>query len=168
MAGKTTNHVPALNTSSPLAAAKSPDSDVSPHTKLNSDPSDYFSKESPAPGVKTDSAPVPGAAAPPIVVASSGASTAGTTITTSSSNSGSDGLGKLRQASHDNDERPNVPSRKSSSASVTFRPPRNPSLPQGVPRKTDNRRLRESSPEPQSTSPRRTFNAIPNPTHTLP
>ncbi|KAK4224759.1 hypothetical protein QBC38DRAFT_457983 [Podospora fimiseda] len=164
MAGQITkNNVTALNTSSPLAAAKSPDSDVSPHTKSNSDPADYFSHGSPASGVKTDGAPGLGAAsaAPPIVVASSGASTAGTTATTSSSTSGSDGLGKLGRASHDNDELPTVPSRKSSSASVTFRPPRNPSLPQGIPRKTDNRRLRESSPEPRKFKPHVGFDNLP-------
>ncbi|KAK4167567.1 hypothetical protein QBC43DRAFT_203299 [Cladorrhinum sp. PSN259] len=148
MAYKTTKDVIALNTSSPLAVARSPDSDISPHTKTNSDPTDYFLQVSPTSGVKTDGAPGPGASAPPMV-ASSRASTAGTTVTTSSSNSVSDGLGKLRQVSQDNGELPNVLSRKSSSASVTFRPPRNPSLPQGVPRKTDNRRLRESSPEPR-------------------
>lgn len=41
---------------------------------------------------------------------------------------------------------PGVESRKSSVASVSFRQPRNPSLPQGNQRKTDARRLRESSP----------------------
>jgi hypothetical protein len=39
-------------------------------------------------------------------------------------------------------------SRKSSVASVRFRPPLDPRLPQGVQRKTDGQRLRASSPEP--------------------
>jgi hypothetical protein len=39
-------------------------------------------------------------------------------------------------------------SRKSSTASVSFRPPKDPSLPQGAQRKTDGRRLRASSPSP--------------------
>lgn len=39
-------------------------------------------------------------------------------------------------------------SRKSSAASVSFRAPQDPRLPQGTQRKTDGQRLRASSPEP--------------------
>ena len=39
-------------------------------------------------------------------------------------------------------------SRRSSVASVTFRPLQDPNLPQGGPRKTDSHRLRAASPEP--------------------
>lgn len=45
-------------------------------------------------------------------------------------------------------ERPEGLSRKSSTASVTFRQPHNPSLPQGHQRKTDGHRIRASSPTP--------------------
>jgi hypothetical protein len=48
----------------------------------------------------------------------------------------------------DENERPNIISRKSSTASVTFRAPKDPSLPQGRQRRTDAGRLRASSPTP--------------------
>jgi hypothetical protein len=53
-----------------------------------------------------------------------------------------------RSSGASNSARPDGLSRKSSVASVSFRPPQNPSLPQGHQRKTDGRRLRGASPEP--------------------
>ncbi|KAK4189541.1 hypothetical protein QBC35DRAFT_450168 [Podospora australis] len=154
----TSKHVTGLNTSSPLAASKSPDSDISPHTKPSSSvTADYFSASSAsdrppqvsfASGLKASDPRVPDAASPPIV----GALSSGTSTTTVTSSFGSteDRTDTLpsRQGSNDSGDRPIIASRKSSTASVTFRPPRNPSLPQGIPRKTDNQRLRHSSPEP--------------------
>lgn len=48
----------------------------------------------------------------------------------------------------DSERRPSAGSRKSSTASVSFRSPSNPSLPQGQQRRTDGRRLRDASPHP--------------------
>ncbi|KAK4195567.1 hypothetical protein QBC40DRAFT_288861 [Triangularia verruculosa] len=144
MAGITFKDVPGL-ISSPKAA-KSPDSDVSPRTNLTKIPTDYFTA---GPGQKQSPQASPGTTTPlpPLATASSGAST---TTLTSTSNSAEDGLDGLRQTSNaSSSSRPGIASRKSSTASVTFRPPRNPSLPQGLHRKTDIKtRLREASPEP--------------------
>jgi hypothetical protein len=57
-------------------------------------------------------------------------------------------LGDSRRSSNNDDELARISSRHSSLASVSFRPPRNPSLPQGHQRKTDAKRLRNSSPSP--------------------
>ncbi|KAK4044695.1 hypothetical protein C8A01DRAFT_31194 [Parachaetomium inaequale] len=131
----TIDHVDRL--ASPPSAAKSPDSDVSPGTIVPSVTTDYFSAES---GANGDSRP--NGAYRPFASASTDAST-----TTLASISEEGQVDSSRQTSNDS-SRPSVGHRKSSAASVTFRPPRNPSLPQGHPRKTDNRRLRESSPSP--------------------
>ena len=118
------------------SVAKSPDSDVSPGTQAPSVPADYFLVKS---GLDDDRKPGGAFVQQPFVPVP--ASTDASTTATQASNSSS------RQSSNDNG-RLQGESRKSSSASVTFRPPRNPSLPQGHPRKTDNRRLRDSSPSP--------------------
>ncbi len=124
-------------TSSP-SVSKSPGSDVSPGTKVASAPTDYFSAKSGANGNSK-----PDGASRGFVPASTGAST----TTTLTSISEEFQLDSPRHSSNDSG-RSFDGHRKSSSASVTFRSPRNPSLPQGNPRKTDNRRLRESSPSP--------------------
>ncbi|KAK0736877.1 hypothetical protein B0T21DRAFT_286880 [Apiosordaria backusii] len=143
MAGKTAKNVSGL-ISSPKAA-KSPDSDVSPRTTTTKTPTDYFAA-GPSPKQSPQASPGATIPFPPLATASSGAST---TTLTSTSNSAEDGLDGLRQGSNASSNRPGVASRKSSTASVTFRPPRNPSLPQGEHRKTDIKtRLREASPEP--------------------
>lgn len=132
-----TNNVARLTTTSSPSLSKSPDSDVSPGTKVPSPPADYFSTS----GVNGSSKP--NGARPAFVAASTGASTT-TTLTSISEEFHPD---SSRHSSNDSG-RPSDGHRKSSAASVTFRSPRNPSLPQGNPRKTDNRRLRESSPSP--------------------
>jgi hypothetical protein len=132
-----TNNVARLTTTSSPALSKSPDSDVSPGTKVPSPPADYFSTSGVNGHLKSNGA------RPAFVAASTGAST----TTTLTSISEEFHLDSSRQSSNDSG-RPSDGRRKSSTASVTFRSPRNPSLPQGNPRKTDNRRLRESSPSP--------------------
>ncbi|GAB1320364.1 hypothetical protein MFIFM68171_10574 [Madurella fahalii] len=138
-------------TSSP-PVAKSPDSDVSPRTQVPLVTADYFSAKSdarretkafPALVSKYINGQRLNGRSPPSMAASTDAST-----TTLASISEECPVDSSRHSSNDNSERPSAASRKSSTASVTFRPPRNPSLPQGNPRKTDNRRLRESSPSP--------------------
>ena len=133
-------------------SSKSPDSDISPRTQdpANSSPVDYFSTGP----VADSSARVPSVSVtaktdglktdtfPPLEGASTGAST------TSVSYTSEDAPNDSQRASQSGSDRPTTGSRKSSIASVSFRQPRNPSLPQGLPRKTDNRRLRESSPSP--------------------
>ncbi|KAK4106338.1 hypothetical protein N658DRAFT_15603 [Parathielavia hyrcaniae] len=126
------------STSSPLAA-KSPDSDVSPGTRTPLVHADYFTAQPFANGNSKRDGPLR-----PFARASTDAST-----TTLASISEEFQLDSSRQTSNDSG-RPTLGHRKSSTPSVTFRPPRNPSLPQGNPRKTDNRRLRESSPSPVS------------------
>lgn len=152
MSGVTPNYSQTKTSSYALSKAKSPDSDISPRTQdpATSAPVDYFSTgtaaDSPArvpsesvfaktDGLKPDSLP-------PLEGASTGAST------TSVSYTSEDVPNDSQRASQSGSDRPTTGSRKSSIASVTFRQPRNPSLPQGQPRKTDNRRLRESSPSP--------------------
>ncbi|KAL2201133.1 hypothetical protein P885DRAFT_26532 [Corynascus similis CBS 632.67] len=122
---------------SPSPGAKSPDSDVSPGTVVPLVPADYFSANLRV----NDDAKVREA---PRQFASASTDISTTTL---ASISEEDHLESSRQSSNDS-SRPSVDHRKSSATSVTFRPPRNPSLPQGHPRKTDNRRLRESSPSP--------------------
>lgn len=136
MAEKNADNVARL-TPSP-STVKSPDSDVSPGTIVPSVSVDYFPTQS-----NLDGDQKPNGAFPPLAAASTDASTA----TTLASISEECQVSHSRQSSIGN-VRPPVGSRKSSSASVTFRPPRNLSLPQGNPRKTDNRRLRDSSPSP--------------------
>ncbi|KAL2262123.1 hypothetical protein VTK26DRAFT_2390 [Humicola hyalothermophila] len=133
MAETNGENVARLNSSS--SVAKSPDLDVSPGTQPAPAPSDYFSTKSDPGGSRRD---LGGTLRPSLVSASTDAS--GTATQAS---------GSSRQSSTtDNGAHSLAESRKSSAASVTFRPPRNPSLPQGHPRKTDNRRLRDSSPSP--------------------
>ncbi|KAL2169753.1 hypothetical protein VTG60DRAFT_5649 [Thermothelomyces hinnuleus] len=122
---------------SPSAAAKSPDSDVSPGTGTPSVAADYFSAN---PRANGDSK----FREPSRLFASASTDVSTTTL---ASISEEDHVEGSRHSTNDS-SRPSVEQRKSSSTSVTFRPPRNPSLPQGHPRKTDNRRLRESSPSP--------------------
>ncbi|KAK3692185.1 hypothetical protein B0T22DRAFT_6323 [Podospora appendiculata] len=144
----------------PALTAKSPDSDVSPRTQDPSKPTsvDYFTA-SPAAAAAAAAVPLSNVtfavarrdglrileSASPSNGTSTGASTA-----TSVSGVGEDGPGGSRRTSQcgTGSDRPSAGSRKSSIASVSFRPPSNPSLPQGQPRRTDNRRLRESSPSP--------------------
>lgn len=124
-------------TCSPLVSSNSPDSDVSPGTLVPSVRADYFLAES---DLDSDRKP---RTSPLFAPASADASTT-TTLASISEEHQED---YSRQSSNDNSH-PVIRSRKSSNASVTFRPPYNPSLPQGNPRKTDNRRLRDSSPSP--------------------
>ncbi|KAL2135451.1 hypothetical protein VTI74DRAFT_8437 [Chaetomium olivicolor] len=124
-------------TSPPSSDAKSPDSDVSPGTKVPAVSADYFST-----GSGPDGDQKPDGKSPAFAPVSTGAST--TTLTSISEEGHAYGS---RQNSNDSVRASGI-QRKSSTASVTFRSPRNPSLPQGNPRKTDNRRLRESSPSP--------------------
>ncbi|KAK0630560.1 hypothetical protein B0T17DRAFT_486898 [Bombardia bombarda] len=132
------------------ATTKSPDSDVSPRTQVSSGaPGDYFSSNSDDDSQKPDASSLTGGA-------SIDASTGGATSTAGSTSiTGDDGLDESRRTSHSGasgasgaSDHPTTGSRKSSTASVSFRPPRNPTLPQGHPRTTDNKRLRASSPEP--------------------
>lgn len=142
MAGKAPSHV--IPASISFAPATSPDSDVSPGTKPAPKPTDYF---------ETDPAAVHNAASRGanqklrVDSSLSGGTSTGPSTATSTSTIGLDGSTDSRRPSYNGSDQP-VISRKSSSASVVFRSPRNPSLPQGLPRKTDNKRLRESSPEP--------------------
>ncbi|AEO57871.1 hypothetical protein MYCTH_2126876 [Thermothelomyces thermophilus ATCC 42464] len=124
---------------SPSAAAKSPDSDGSPGTVTPSVAADYFSAN---PRANGDSK----LREPSRLFASASTDVSTTTLASISEEDHVEGS----RHSSNNSSRPSVEQRKSSSTSVTFRPPRNPSLPQGHPRKTDNRRLRESSPSPVS------------------
>lgn len=145
-------------TSSPPSANKSPDSDVSPRTQPPpSVPADYFSskpddagRERQAPLPSWVSKPSSGGQRPNGRSATSMAASTDASTTTLASISEESHVSDWRQSSsNDGREPPSVVSGKSSStASVKFRPPRNPLLPQGHPRKTDNRRLRESSPSP--------------------
>ncbi|KAK4115270.1 hypothetical protein N656DRAFT_766520 [Canariomyces notabilis] len=146
MAENKSENVARLASLSPLAKSSS-DSDVSPGTRTPSAPTDYFSVK-PDTRAKRDSYQRSNGRSPPSATASTDAST-----TTLASISEEGQVGSSQYSSNDSFDRAQVPSRKSSSASVTFRPPRNPSLPQGNPRRTDNRRLRESSPSPVSRLP---------------
>ena len=143
MAGKAPSHV--IPASITFAPATSPDSDVSPGTKPAPKPTDYFVTH-PAAAQNADSR---GANQKLRVDSSlSGGTSTGPSTATSTSTIGLDGSTDSRRPSYNGSDYPLVISRKSSTASVVFRSPRNPSLPQGLPRKTDNKRLRESSPEP--------------------
>lgn len=132
--------------------SKSPGSDISPTTQdpASSPPADYFS----AGPVANNSARLPSLSVPAKLNALKpdthsplgGASTAASN--TSMSLTSDEIPDDSRRTSQSGSDRPTTGSRKSSVASVSFRQPRNPSLPQGLPRKTDNRRLRESSPSP--------------------
>ena len=134
---------PPLSTSS----AKSPDSDVSPGTRVPSKHVDYF-------GVpNTQNAAAAGSlvrergpSLDNMALPSGDASTAPSTATTTSL-LGQEGANGSRRPSSNGSDRLDTISRKSSS--VSFRPPRNPSLPQGFPRKTNNERLRKASPSPK-------------------
>ncbi|KAK3368164.1 hypothetical protein B0H63DRAFT_454965 [Podospora didyma] len=146
------------SSSSPFQLAKSPDSDVSPRTTQGD--GDYFSPASGS-GASSSSQAVLATAAKEDGAASLnaasliGASSTTASTTTSSSAPWEPGFNSERRPSQTSSDHPGpgAMSRKSSSASVSFRAPRNPSLPQGNPRKTDNRRLRESSPSPVSPPP---------------
>ncbi|KAM7223692.1 hypothetical protein V8F06_000708 [Rhypophila decipiens] len=124
--------------------AKSPDSDISPGTQGpdSSHPADYFSPGS----ISNNSSRVPSVSAPAkthILKPDFQSMLDGTSKASSNAS-----LSRSSDDGPDDSGRPSTVSRKSSIASVTFRQPRNPSLPQGVPRKTDNQRLRASSPSP--------------------
>ncbi|KAK3940340.1 hypothetical protein QBC46DRAFT_126381 [Diplogelasinospora grovesii] len=146
MPEKTPNHVHGSSTSQSMTD-KSPDSDVSPLTPMRAD---YFSVKSASPTPADRPCKVTfaaggrdgdrGSSTSPGVSPGNSASSLGEGTATVGSSS--------RRASSNGSERPHTMSRKSSAASVSFRPPRNPSLPQGLPRKTDSKRLRESSPSP--------------------
>ncbi|KAL2164323.1 hypothetical protein VTH06DRAFT_3539 [Thermothelomyces fergusii] len=130
----TVQNVGCLRSSS---SAKSPDSDVSPGTAAPSGAADYFSANPRANGGSK-------AREPSRLFASASTDVSTTTL---ASISEEDHVEGSRYPPNES-SRPSVEPKKSSATSVTFRPPRNPSLPQGHPRKTDNRRLRESSPSP--------------------
>lgn len=132
------NHVARLISSPPTAM--SPGSDVSPGTQVSPIPCDYFSAKLGLDGDRKRDG-----ASPPSAAASTDASTV--TLASISEEHQESHVTNSRQSSSDS-RRPLMGSRKSSSASVTFRQPRDPSLPQGNPRKTDQRRLRASSPSP--------------------
>ncbi|OIW33371.1 hypothetical protein CONLIGDRAFT_640505 [Coniochaeta ligniaria NRRL 30616] len=149
--------------------AKSPDSNVSPRTQAAqpvSQPGDYFStrrdgnnkKNNGTPGgVKFASLPTTTSRSAQIFDQNSPnfhrgsiASSASPATTAQSPDEQGD-RGSLRRASDASFSlsQPDYSlSRKSSVASVSFRPPQDPSLPQGAQRKTDGQRLRASSPEP--------------------
>ncbi|KAH6624714.1 putative universal stress protein [Chaetomium sp. MPI-SDFR-AT-0129] len=121
-------------------SAKSLDSDVSPGTKAHAEVAEYFLNKT---GPNNDGRRN-GGGTRPFASVSTDAST--TTLTSISEEGRAD---FSRQTSHDG-SRDSGGGRKSSTASVTFQPPSHPSLPQGNPRKTDQRRLRASSPSPVS------------------
>ncbi|KAK4241872.1 hypothetical protein C8A03DRAFT_11899 [Achaetomium macrosporum] len=132
MMAETTDNVARLI--SPPTVAKSPDSDVSPCTNAPSASADYFTtKDGLNGGGKL------AGTSPPLATVSST-----TTLTSISEEFQVDGS---RHSSNDSGCS-STGHRKSSAVSVTFRPPLDPSLPQGQPRRMDNRRLRESSPSP--------------------
>lgn len=119
-------------------SAKSLDSDVSPGTKAHAEVAEYFLNKT-APN--NNDGRRNGGGTRPFASASTDAST--TTLTSISEEGRAD---FSRQTSHEGSR--DSGGRKSSTASVTFQPPSHPSLPQGNPRKTDQRRLRASSPSP--------------------
>jgi hypothetical protein len=155
MSGKAQKIV--TGTSAP-PTSKSPDSQVSPRTQAPAptSPVDYFS-------ARPDGSQAQKAARADVGMKDKddglksgigsliGSPLTGASTTASASTTGDDGAADSRRTSSgsgDGSERPASGSRKSSTASVSFRAPTNPDLPQGHPRKTDNRRLRESSPSP--------------------
>ncbi|KAM7202277.1 Abscisic acid G-protein coupled receptor domain containing protein [Naviculisporaceae sp. PSN 640] len=156
---------PAVAQNSHIAAAtKSPDSDVSPRTRdpASSPSVDYFSEDVNNSSTGTPSVPVPAkinVLKPDSPSPLEGASTVPSI--TSLSLASNDIPDDSRRISQSGSDRPATGSRKSSVASVSFRQPRNPSLPQGLPRKTDNRRLRESSPSPIRFRPHVGFDNLP-------
>jgi len=125
------NHVARLAPPA-TSPAESPTHDVSPGTKVSSGSTavDYFSIKPTANGGQSRTSPD----------ASTITITLSSTLQESQENSS-------RKSSNDSGL-PQNGAKRVSGMSVTFRQPRNPSLPQGNPRKTDNRRLRESSPSP--------------------
>lgn len=149
------------------SAPKSPDSGVSPHAQVSQavfQPGDYFStrrnSSNPTnngnqPGVKFAPTPTTGRSAQIYdqnsanfhrgSVASS--ASPGTSSQVLSEQTGTAGSRRVSEGSSIGQAGEPL-SRKSSVASVSFRPPQDPSLPQGVQRKTDGQRLRASSPEP--------------------
>ncbi|KAL2271510.1 hypothetical protein VTJ83DRAFT_881 [Remersonia thermophila] len=136
------NHVARLN-SSP-APVRSPDPDrVSPGTQATSNRDNgYFAAHSGANSTSKSN----GLSIRFLPTSSNAPST--TTLASGSDEYQAD---SSRQSSINDITRPpltHASASTASSTSVTFRPPRNPSLPQGIPRKTDNRRLRQSSPSP--------------------
>ncbi|KAL1838045.1 hypothetical protein VTJ49DRAFT_3118 [Mycothermus thermophilus] len=135
------NHVTRLN-SSPAPAGSPGSDDVSPGTQTISTRDDsYFPANSGANGTKSN-----GLSLQFLPTSSNAPST--TTLASGSDEYQAD---SSRQSSTNDITRPPLPRASvstASNASVTFRPPRNPSLPQGIPRKTDHRRLRQSSPSP--------------------
>ncbi|KAL1864397.1 hypothetical protein VTK73DRAFT_5896 [Phialemonium thermophilum] len=130
------------------ATANSNDEDISPKTVVENPQSkagDYFSSPPP------DQAPVPGRPDdkrkdPQLLSPWSASSAAGAPpVARPSSGDAEESLS--RTSSQSVDGHPSE-SRKSSAASVSFRPPQNPALPQGHQRRTDGKRLRASSPVP--------------------
>ena len=129
--------------------ANASDDDVSPRTQAKppvsqeSGPVDYFSLKSGPPSLAN--------AAPTDLLARRPHPSAGTLSPRDSSSTvispASSNTIELPSASN-SEGRLDESSRKSSFVSVTFREPRNKSLPQGRQRKTDAKRLRASSPSP--------------------
>ncbi|KAH7632208.1 hypothetical protein B0T09DRAFT_260473 [Sordaria sp. MPI-SDFR-AT-0083] len=136
---------------SPPSAVKSPDSDVSPRTQNPSKPKDYFS-----PQLKVHSSDSENTTPAVDYRAATTSPTSGTSASRrvsiasplSLADSFQDESRRTSQSGGSSSDRPPVGSRKSSTVSISFQAPRHPSLPQGKPRKTDNRRLRASSPSP--------------------
>lgn len=136
---------PNPTTDSPGDDRISPKSQAPPTSK----PQDYFDlgrgrdkDKLDAAGPATTDHPQPVDKLPELVTTRDSISTA---ASPSISSTGDHERGEAYGSSNSGEDRSAVVSRKSSSASVTFRPPLNPSLPQGHQR---SKRLRTSSPVP--------------------
>ncbi|KAJ9142516.1 hypothetical protein NKR19_g7203 [Coniochaeta hoffmannii] len=149
------------------STAKSPDSDVSPRTQAPqsaSQPGDYFSNRRDSTSKKNDGtqgsikfAPTTTTSRSAQIYDQNSASFHRGSVASSNS-PGPIAQSPSEQTDQGSSRRASEAlsigqadlslSRKSSVASVTFRPPKDPNLPQGAQRKTDGQRLRASSPEP--------------------
>ncbi|KAK3340361.1 hypothetical protein B0H65DRAFT_431582 [Neurospora tetraspora] len=135
------------------SAVKSPDSDVSPRTQNSSKPRDYFSPQAKAHSSDSENQTpaVDYRAATTSPTSGTSASRRASIVSPLSlADSFQDESRRTSQSGGSSSDRPPVGSRKSSAVSISFQAPRHPALPQGKPRKTDNRRLRASSPSPVS------------------
>lgn len=154
------------STSTP-STVKSPDSDVSPRAQPSQPAShsvDYFPARGDSNakinsgtqgGVKFPSLPSTSSRSAQIFDQNSPNFHRGSVASSTSQGTAAESQGELgdqgssrRVSDATSFGRPGELSRKSSAASVSFRPTQDKTLPQGAQRKTDGQRLRASSPEP--------------------
>lgn len=143
-----------MSTSAHAGAAQSPDSDVSPSSHPpNADAekpgADYFVPRIPdAAGGDQQPSNAPGPIAGPFVAFQQPVTKSNASHTTEGGSLAADSSCVASSRSSEQTSAELASSRKSSVASVSFRQPANPALPQGLQRSTGSYRHRTSSPMP--------------------